>query len=391
MINLKKMLCSWLVLILIPVCLLGCLGQEPAKDKEQEPLESMQNRGSDLRSYFPIINGMMYNFLGEGNEYASFSREIKYVEKPFVQFYENNGGTMVVVVYKVAEDQILALFKQEEFYEDKNIIYEITEKDEMKELILKAPLKEGNSWITGKRRREIMSVNETLTVPAGTFYDVVKIKITSEEEPDSFENYEYYAENVGLIMLEFISQDLEVISQLQSYGMKEAIKNVSTLDKNQTQTELNEVNGIDLKEPDLALLAYQLDHQVRSSFQAAYESYINLPRITKDNEQKFSQIIEVLKNNIQKVAVNQIVEKQITKLQQLYKGGEGELTFPVYEVVEGAKVLQKNKDQAEVSLSIKKFFPEREWSGKSYESTFNYIIDIIKEEGVWKVKKVVSE
>ncbi|MCG8641881.1 MAG: hypothetical protein MI862_19280, partial [Desulfobacterales bacterium] len=171
-------------------------------------------------------------------------------------------------------------------------------------------------------------------------------------------------------------------------------KGVSALNKNQTLGELNGANGknpLDLNEPDLALLAYQLDHQIRSSFQAAYESYINLPRLTGGSEQKFTQIIEVLKNNIQRFAVAQVVEKQITKLQQLYKAGEGELTFPVYEVVEGAKILQKDKDQAEISLSIKKFFPEREWSGKSYESTFNYIIDIIKEEGAWKIKKVVSE
>ena len=61
-------------------------------------------------------------------------------------------------------------------------------------LVLKYPLKVGQSWKNGSDTLTITSINKSLKTPAKTFKNVVEVKSTS-----SFPSHTYYAPSVGYI------------------------------------------------------------------------------------------------------------------------------------------------------------------------------------------------
>lgn len=65
---------------------------------------------------------------------------------------------------------------------------------------------------------EIVGGNQTITVPAGTFRNCIKIRETNPLDP-SFLEYKYYVSGVGLVKVEKIGDPAEV-EELQSYEIK---------------------------------------------------------------------------------------------------------------------------------------------------------------------------
>ncbi len=58
-------------------------------------------------------------------------------------------------------------------------------------------------------------------------------------------------------------------------------------------------NKNEIQNSDLKLLAYQLEGEIRLSFQNAYNSWINKGRITGEKEKYFQQIISTFKRNLE--------------------------------------------------------------------------------------------
>lgn len=92
-------------------------------------------------------------------------------------------------------------------------------------LLLQYPLKAKSSWKQGDSRRTEYSVIGflNLTVEAGTFYDVCKIKKTVKELKMEF--YIYLAPNIGLIKEELINKDKSTTTfrELTGYKFEEKI------------------------------------------------------------------------------------------------------------------------------------------------------------------------
>jgi hypothetical protein len=171
----------------------------------------------NIKAYLPLNSGMKYSYKGEGNEFASIKRKNMFIEDNYLQFTEDNGGTVVVKIYKVNEQQISEVYKQGEFYEEKNLIPKIKEKENINQVILKAPLKIGNSWNTNNQKREIVGLDRKVKVPAGIFYHVIKIKINYKDSENI--GYEYYAPNIGLIKTEYKGEDFVIKSLLESLSI----------------------------------------------------------------------------------------------------------------------------------------------------------------------------
>ncbi len=379
----RRYLFFGVIFLLMLGVLLGCVEKEPLDEvKPQEDL--VVERKVDLRSYFPITPGMIFDFAGEGNEFASFVREIKFAGESKVQFHDNNGGTITARVYNVQNDKIVQIFEEGEYYGEGSLLQK-TDDDSPDEVILQNPVQMNTTWKSASRTREIVGIDETVTVPAGTFYYVIKVKITSADS--TAENYEYYAPNVGLILREFKDKDYQVTSKLKSYGF------ATTPETSEENTELKttETTAVSLSDPELALLGYQLERQLRSLFQSAYESYINLSRLTSASQENFEQIVSVYQTGIQRLAVNKIVDSQVKLLRDYYASGEGEASFPTHEVVEAARVTNRNTNTANVALEITKYYPVREWGAAAHDNTFYYDIRLVKEGGLWKLAGINGE
>ena len=61
---------------------------------------------------------------------------------------------------------------------------------------------ENGSIILGKGwRKEILSISDTVTVPAGTFYDCIKICVVGIKPSESIVSYNWYHKDVGEVMI----------------------------------------------------------------------------------------------------------------------------------------------------------------------------------------------
>ncbi|TDX52079.1 hypothetical protein [Orenia marismortui] len=208
-----------LISLILILTLLGCSKQiDNSKIKNKVDKINEKITSNYLQSFFPSKEGMVFNFKGTGLEFTSFTRRIVHKEDNFVQIHDNNGGTIVASVYKIKENKIIKVLERPEFYSKSSLIPEARNTDN-KEVILKKSLQEGEIWESAGQKREIVEILDNLKVPAGNFYDVIKIKITPLENSQSYEFYEYYAKNIGLIMKENRGEGYKVISKLSSYGL----------------------------------------------------------------------------------------------------------------------------------------------------------------------------
>jgi hypothetical protein len=163
--------------------------------------------------FFPISKGSTWQYLGEGNEYASFSRKVLFLEGNRAQFVEDNGGTVSASIFKVTEDQIIRTFFQGEEYNQTNLL----DKESNDNLaILKTPLKAGTKWETLRDVREIVDIDATVVAPAGTFEDCIKVSIKSENST----MHEYFKAGIGMVKREFESEGMVVTSTLEKYDIK---------------------------------------------------------------------------------------------------------------------------------------------------------------------------
>ena len=367
----------WFTMFLAGVLLLmlnGCVEKEKINDPTPQASPTGTLKAQDLRSYFPLIRGMVYNYTGQGKEAAGFVREVQYVSGAKGQFTDASGETVTAYVYDVGSDQITQLYHQTQKTEDKDLLGVAAKKKVAESIVLKTPLKAGTSWQSGEWKREIVGANSTVTVPAGIFYNVIKVKMSPLKGRNLPETYEYYAPNVGLVLREVKGGATD---SLISYGMQ-----------NVAQGGRTNIAGVRLSNPDFVLLAYQLENQLRTAFRTAYESYINLSKLTTYNATNFEQIITVYRAAIEPIAAKSLVNDQLKRLRDYYAAGEGEVNFPDHEVVENTRINSRSAQEAQVILTIHKWFPAREWSGAAYDKITDYSINLIRENGLWKVAKV---
>ena len=150
--------------------------------------------------------------------------------------------------------------------------------------------------------------------------------------------------------------------------------------------------GYSIKVQNYPLLAYHQEKQIRANFRATYQSWLNLARITENEDdlkkENFQQLISVMRINLENMASEEIIDEYISKLENIDRGGEGEITFPVHEVVHKAQVIEKNDGIISVEISSTRFYPATEWEGEAYNRDYNYIVTLAEKKSIPVVKDV---
>jgi len=206
----KLLVFALLLTIIIPAILLtGCprFGETPrTPDLEPELVERLED-------YFPLTEGSTWQYLGEGNEFASFSREVVFTQGNRGQIREGNGGAVGVAVFETRDDAITRTFFIGEAYDNENYLDQTNENI----VILQTPLEVGNRWETANGDREIVDVNATVETPAGTFDNCIQVQVNFTDST----LFEFYKEGIGLVKREFrTGDDFLVTSSLESYEIK---------------------------------------------------------------------------------------------------------------------------------------------------------------------------
>lgn len=161
--------------------------------------------------YFPKTANKQYVYAGEGNEYASYDVFTDYEANNRKQTRTNNGGTEVVKVLALKENQLVILINRGETYTRENWLnQQILNENEETEILIKAPIKVGTSWeAIGERKSSITAVNVPITTPVGTF-DTIEVSTEGTEDKE----IKYYAPDVGLVKSVFSSETYNVTSTL---------------------------------------------------------------------------------------------------------------------------------------------------------------------------------
>ncbi len=189
---------------------------ESNKAKDKVILNNEKNKELSLSSYYPIKENTRYTYKGTGNEYASFNAYTMYTDKNKVQNRVDNGGTVVAQVIEVKDDAVTRLLSREGAYYRENLLSDsvLNARDKKKdEILLKAPLKKGNSWtLNDGRKRTITNLSADVKTPLKSFK---AIEVTTQGK-DKSKTIDYYAKDIGLVKTVFLSGGMEVKSELKT-------------------------------------------------------------------------------------------------------------------------------------------------------------------------------
>lgn len=203
----------WLVFIFI-ISLSACtVSKESKNNLTTLPKQDNKQAATKISDYFPLTAGNTWEYEGIGNEYASFSREVLFVNGKQAQIKEDNGGTVSTSIFIISDDSIKRVFFSGETYNPENLLPDKFSSNDST-VILQGPLKVGTSWGEGENKREINSLDISTDTPAARFAHCLQIKSGGQDSTV----YEYYSKGTGLVKREFISGEAKIISQLKKYN-----------------------------------------------------------------------------------------------------------------------------------------------------------------------------
>lgn len=169
---------------------------EPSDEQTADEEEAEE---IDLTAYF-MEDGTMAHFKGDGNEYAELNIRTEYLEEDYVAVYEDNGGTTILRVYRLADGRIDLVEEQPEFYEDYTATAEELNALEPISTYLETPIEMGNQ-IKGM---EVIELDVTVETPFETFENAVVLEQVNDEGSI---NRSYFVEGYGEVKREFIMEE----------------------------------------------------------------------------------------------------------------------------------------------------------------------------------------
>ena len=180
------------------------------------PGPGVNEASQNIEEYLPLKVGNSWNYVGDGNEFASYVQKVAYAKGNRYQIVINNGGTIMANVVEVREDSLVNTYRSGEEYEDKNLLGRPSNLDIT---LLKLPIAVGTRWVSEENSYEIMDTNATVEVPAGIFTECVTVRIVFKDQTS--QSFLHYKTGVGLVQSTFETADgYTVVSRLKEYDLK---------------------------------------------------------------------------------------------------------------------------------------------------------------------------
>lgn len=202
--------------------------QEPAETAPSETKTQESNSGDshddevsvDPYDYF-LEDGSVARFEGFGNEFAEYTLRTDYMEANHVATYEDNGGTVVLKVFRLHDDRIELVKQEGEFYDEFDASFEELEALEVISTYLEFPIEQGQSI----GEATVVETGVSLATPYRNFDDVFVL----EQEEEGSINRNYFVEGFGEVKREFRANaddpdDSAITSTLASIEFAEETK-----------------------------------------------------------------------------------------------------------------------------------------------------------------------
>jgi len=175
----------------------GNPSKEQTEDKSKKQEEAKKT--ADFKVFF-MKDGTEAEFLGEGNEYASYTTKTQWLYGRYVNVYENNGGTVMLRTFRIDEDKVTVIQEEGEAYD--TFMPSEKELEQMNPLYtyLQIPLTEGSTFDGWT----VISESADIETPLRKFSNVIVVE--KKNEGGSIIR-KYIAEGYGEIKREYLSKE----------------------------------------------------------------------------------------------------------------------------------------------------------------------------------------
>ena len=192
----------------------GMVSCAPATTPTPEPAPAPEEES--LIGFYPLKEGNMWEYEGEGMEYASFMQEVIFSSGNKHQVIVDNGGTVISNVLEENNDSIVNTYRSGEEFSGENLL---DKPGNVNIVMLQLPLEKGNFWISEESHYEIVDTEADVIVPAGEFKDCIAVKATFKDQTSNI--IYYYKRGIGMVQSEFRTESDDLItSKLKRYELK---------------------------------------------------------------------------------------------------------------------------------------------------------------------------
>lgn len=175
---------------------------ENSNNENEQPDINSEEVSIAFSNFFMKDNSVA-KYLGEGNEYATYTARTQWHNDHTVSIFEDNGGTILLRTYRITDEAIELINEQGEFYGEFNPTNEELDAMPAISTFLQLPIEKGREFDGWK----IIAVNLTLETPLQKFEEVIQIQ--KIDETGSIQN-RYIVENFGEIKREFIMNEEDI-------------------------------------------------------------------------------------------------------------------------------------------------------------------------------------
>ncbi|MBP1920820.1 GerMN domain-containing protein [Youngiibacter multivorans] len=199
------------------------------------PSTSETPEAVSVKDYFPFEGDVEYIFEGMGNEYATFTRTVDYIDGNRIQIRDNNGGTEIVKIIEADDNEVKIVYSRGETYFRESFI----KKDSGKpEILLKAPIAKGTTWMMPDGSKStITGIDVVVKVPYGE-YKAVEVTIDGA----TGDTINYYVKGVGLVKMVYNPGTDEVSSSLKTVTKNKPYSRLMTFYVTNSDAKLIRVN-----------------------------------------------------------------------------------------------------------------------------------------------------
>ena len=162
---------------------------------------------NELYTYLPKKTNFKLNYVGKAKG-AKFTRYVEYSRNGKVRFKTVDGNTTTTTIYELSKNELCEIYFEENLNKDSKSI----EKSSKKTILLKSPIKIGNTWsdIDGTKH-EITDVDKEITLPYGILKTVEVITYAG-----SSKIAKYFSKDLGLVKITFNDNNFSKDSELSS-------------------------------------------------------------------------------------------------------------------------------------------------------------------------------
>ena len=302
------------VLFVLLLLMVGCvdeveLKEDPKKEVQVEKKGSIAPVVKDvkltIKDYLPFKKDTLYEYKGEGNEFAAQSSYLEFIDGNKAQMKIFNSGTNVIKILEYRENELIESFVEGETYYIENKI-DTEMKDES--IILKEPLVVGTEWKSNGNKKTIKAVDKILDLP----YGKLKALEVVTDLGESRKQYDYYSKNLGHVATIYKDGDFEVktlLNKIHKGAIDKKLKYYYPLDDG---------TGMIYKDRKLSFKTNNDMKKLIEKFMEDPENQTLVPLISKDTEIKDISLDKT--NNVLYVNFNKELLNYTTGMGSFFEG-----------------------------------------------------------------------